>query len=122
MKALSIQQPWAWLIVNGHKDVENRTWMPNKGFAIPQRIYIHVGLKPRPTSEVPDWERFDGVYWTSRVALGAIIGEVDLVDINFASDSEWAEPGMCHWILENPVAYEKAIPCRGKLRLFEVEI
>ncbi|MEN6536488.1 MAG: ASCH domain-containing protein [Bryobacteraceae bacterium] len=26
MKALSIQQPWAWLIVNGYKDIENRTW------------------------------------------------------------------------------------------------
>ena len=26
MKALSIKQPWAWLIVNGFKDVENRTW------------------------------------------------------------------------------------------------
>ena len=23
--ALSIQQPWAWLIVEGHKDIENRT-------------------------------------------------------------------------------------------------
>ena len=26
MKALSIQQPWAWLIVNGFKRVENRRW------------------------------------------------------------------------------------------------
>lgn len=26
MKALSIRQPWAWLIVNGFKPVENRTW------------------------------------------------------------------------------------------------
>lgn len=26
MKALSIRQPWAWLIVNGHKDIENRSW------------------------------------------------------------------------------------------------
>lgn len=26
MKALSIQQPWAWLIVNGYKGVENRDW------------------------------------------------------------------------------------------------
>ena len=25
MKALSIRQPWAWLIVNGHKDIENRS-------------------------------------------------------------------------------------------------
>lgn len=26
-KALSIRQPWAWLIVHGSKDVENRTWV-----------------------------------------------------------------------------------------------
>ncbi|MCB5308315.1 ASCH domain-containing protein [Yersinia massiliensis] len=26
MKALSIRQPWAWLIVNGYKDIENRNW------------------------------------------------------------------------------------------------
>ena len=26
MKAISIRQPWAWLIANGHKDIENRTW------------------------------------------------------------------------------------------------
>jgi hypothetical protein len=26
MKALSLMQPWAWLMVNGHKDIENRNW------------------------------------------------------------------------------------------------
>jgi hypothetical protein len=26
MKALSIRQPWAWLIIHGGKNVENRTW------------------------------------------------------------------------------------------------
>jgi hypothetical protein len=26
MKVLVVQQPWAWLIVNKHKDIENRTW------------------------------------------------------------------------------------------------
>lgn len=29
MKALSIRQPWAWLIVNGYKDIENRSWRTN---------------------------------------------------------------------------------------------
>jgi hypothetical protein len=24
--SLSIRQPWAWLIVQGHKPIENRTW------------------------------------------------------------------------------------------------
>jgi ASCH domain len=26
MKALSVRQPWAWLIVNGFKPIENRDW------------------------------------------------------------------------------------------------
>ncbi len=26
MKALSIRQPWAWLILNAGKDIENRDW------------------------------------------------------------------------------------------------
>ena len=41
MLALSIQQPWAWLIVNGHKGVENRDWDTR------QRgdILIHAGKK-----------------------------------------------------------------------------
>jgi hypothetical protein len=26
MKALSLTQPWAWLVVHGGKDVENRVW------------------------------------------------------------------------------------------------
>ncbi len=26
MKAISIRQPWAWLIVNDFKDIENRSW------------------------------------------------------------------------------------------------
>lgn len=26
MKALSVRQPWAWLIVFGFKPIENRTW------------------------------------------------------------------------------------------------
>ena len=26
MKALSVRQPWAWLIVNGYKPIENRSW------------------------------------------------------------------------------------------------
>lgn len=26
MKYLTVRQPWAWLLVNGHKDIENRSW------------------------------------------------------------------------------------------------
>ncbi|MDD5394961.1 MAG: ASCH domain-containing protein [Thiothrix sp.] len=41
MKALSIQQPWAWAILNAGKDIENRDWYtPVRG-----RILIHAGKK-----------------------------------------------------------------------------
>lgn len=38
MKAISIHQPWALLIANGHKDIENRSW-PTK---FRGRVLIHA--------------------------------------------------------------------------------
>lgn len=44
MKALSILQPWAWLIVNGYKDIENRDWKPaNPALKFRGRALIHTG-------------------------------------------------------------------------------
>jgi|GEM_PF-1173449 len=39
LKAISIRQPWAWLIVNGYKDIENRIWEPK----LRGRVLIHAG-------------------------------------------------------------------------------
>jgi ASCH domain len=41
-KALSIRQPWAWLIVNGHKDIENRSWATR--FRGPVLIHAAKGM------------------------------------------------------------------------------
>jgi hypothetical protein len=38
MKALSIRQPWAWLIVKGYKDIENRTWATK----LRGRVFVHA--------------------------------------------------------------------------------
>src|SRR5215472_1457845 len=44
MKALSVRQPWAWLIVNGYKPVENRNWLTKfRG-----RLLIHAGQRFDP--------------------------------------------------------------------------
>ncbi len=40
MKALSVRQPWGWLIVNGYKDIENRDWNTK----LRGRIWIHTGV------------------------------------------------------------------------------
>jgi len=50
------------------------------------------------------------------------VGEVDIVGFERYSKSPWAEAGMYHWQLENPVAYPEPIPYRGQLGLFEVTL
>lgn len=41
MKALSLWQPWAWLVVNGLKSIENRPWNCH----VRERILIHAGRR-----------------------------------------------------------------------------
>ena len=133
MKALSVRQPWAWLIVNGHKDIENRTWAT----AFRGRVYVHAGvtldygaLEGDPAYRVLDgWIRSrlhpsDGAQWTmdfSTAWLGAIVGEVDIVDCVTRSASPWFE-GPYGYILANPVAYAAPVPYRGRLGFFDVTL
>ena len=85
MKALSIRQPWAWLIVTGNKDVENRTWPTNfRG-----RNYVHAGKQPDSgwlLHAVPGAESID---IPDSLPLGAIIGEVDIAECVTHSSSPW---------------------------------
>lgn len=39
-RALSVRQPWAWLIVHGHKKFENREWSPQN----PARMWLQRTL------------------------------------------------------------------------------
>lgn len=52
MKAISIRQPWAWLIAHGYKDIENRTW--NTKFRGP--VLIHASSR-KPTAAEVDYAR-----------------------------------------------------------------
>lgn len=134
MKALSIKQPWAWLIVHGYKDVENREWkLPAYGVFPPQRIYIHTGLSTSDmTNEVFSWiiERMNfgqreafirAGEQPTQIHLGAIIGEVDIIDCISESASPWFV-GKYGFVLANPVAYKEPIPYKGRLGFFEVAL
>jgi len=97
MKAISIKQPWAWLIVNGYKDIENRSWSTNfRG-----RVYIHASLSPKNKS----------------LPGGCIVGEVDIIDCVTESKSRWFS-GKYGFVLSNPIAYNAPIPCKGQLGFF----
>jgi len=118
-KALSIKNPWAYLIAMGIKDVENRSWKTHfRG-----RIYIHASLKPDRMMHDADgyskeqWnilmsKEIDTLFlYTKNPIKSAIIGEVDIVGCVKNHSSIWAHknPDMWHWILESPVMYQVPI-------------
>jgi hypothetical protein len=120
MKMLSVIMPWAWLIMKHGKDVENRTWKTDyRG-----RILIHASKKPDPflteivgrfvSDKVKSDELIELLSW-----CGKIIGSVEIVDCVQNSNSKWAEQGMWHWVLKNPIVFKDPIPCRGSLGLWD---
>ena len=101
MKALTVQQPWAWAIIHGGKNIENRTQL----WSYRGPLAIHAGTRwsdrgakdPRViealiehlqrfglASQTADLMRKHGLMredWGSGW-YGAILGVVDLVDVH----------------------------------------
>lgn len=126
MKALTVRQPWANLIISGTKDVENRTWKTNYRGS----IYIHAaqqtghGKEPIVRFLYPYWkhipqenkrELIDELYFKA-----AIIGEIELVDCVQNHPSVWADNGVWNWVLANPIKYDFPIlNVKGGLSLWQ---
>ena len=127
MKAITIQQYWAWAIMAGHKGVENRTW----GTSYRGPLAIHAGQSISLMSR-QIIQRILGRDVPVDCPRGALLGVVDLVDVvrfnphqpllldpyDLAGDP-FATGPVC-WILRNPRALAEPIPMRGQLGLFEV--
>lgn len=128
MKALSISQPWSWLIVNGIKDVENRNWTTDyRGF-----LLIHAGKTIDGSGFLPPGV-LNRSYWRERLSLadldampqklseyetGGIVGYATLQKVVTSSDSPWFR-GRYGFVLtqQRTVPF---IPLRGQLGLFDV--
>lgn len=122
MKALTVKQPWADLIVTGAKDIENRTWQTKfRG-----RILIHAAKSIVPVEDLlayplPALRReIRNLSEVRNYMTGAIIGSVEVVDCVKNHPSEWAEKDVWNWVLANPIQYETPIyDVPGKLSLWE---
>lgn len=81
-KALSIRQPWAWLIVNGHKDIENRSWATR--FRGPVLIHAAKGMTRQEYEDAADFAYFGcGVHQMptfEQMQRGGIVGMATVVD------------------------------------------
>ena len=122
MKALSILQPWAWLIVTGHKDIENRSWFtPYRG-----RFLVHAGKKygPRIHAEQAEYIRLlSGItlppYEHLKEMTGGFVGWATITDCVRQHRSIWKNEGTWGFVLKDalPLPFK---PWRGELGFFEV--
>ena len=105
MKVLTVKQPWASLIINGDKDIENRSWRTM--YRGP--LYIHSALKPVAAGEL-----------AKDLLHGYVLGTVELIDVVRDHDSVWAERGQWHWVLANPQPLAEPYAEKGALGLWEL--
>lgn len=125
MKAITIKQPWASLIVHGIKDIENRTWScPNKYLG--QRVLIHASKVPECVYPFEVLNTKQETQLMSRLEIkefleyssitSAIIGSVEIVECVQKHPSIWAEKGVYNWVLANPIIYDEPFEkVKGKL-------
>jgi len=120
LHTLSVRQPWAFEIILGRKDIENRDWKPH--LDTPFRLNIHAG-------KVFDDHAYHlrGLLTREQCAsrMGALIGicTVSAIHDGYAcrcACSEWAHPfARWHWELSNAHAIDP-IPMPGRLGIWEV--
>jgi hypothetical protein len=119
--ALSVQQPWAWAITEGGKDVENRSrFAITKGDMKPRRIAIHASLG-MTRDDYEDACRFMasiGVVCPlpGQLVRGAIVGMATVTAIVSEHPSPWSF-GPRGLVLAEQCAIEP-IPAAGALGFF----
>lgn len=137
MKALSIKEPWATLIVYAGKDVENRTW--EMGYRGP--LLVHASKAPEPLDDIgwdylarhalrtfnpaarmPDAYRLPGFQHVRElIQPGHVIGVVDVVGCDQESgQSEWEAMGQWHIRLANARPIAQPFEWKGQLGLFSI--
>lgn len=138
MKALSIRQPWAWLItrpdlrepvdraaaldVHGMKPVENRTWetlyrgplLIHAGQTMTRAdyaaciVFLQSDDRLRPLLHV--------LPARDQLQLGGIVGQANVVACTRAHESPWFN-GPFGWVLQDAKPCE-FVPLKGALGLF----
>jgi hypothetical protein len=122
-KALSVRQPWAWMILHG-KDIENRTWpidfrgdfMLHTGLECTRSEYrdaCNFARSIAPELRIPALEDLErgGI-----VGVGTITGCLPPREI---ASRKWHMSGQYGAVLEQ-MRTTRFVPCKGLLNFFEV--
>ena len=109
MLAIAIRQPFAWLIVHGHKEIEYRSW-PTKFRGL---VLVHASLKLHAEAAHIVWGcEQAGIPLPKAVDVGGIVGVVDVIDCLLLPEGGYG------FLLADarPLPFH---PFKGKLGFFE---
>lgn len=122
-RGICVKQPWAWFIVNGYKDIENRN-NPPPDSRIGEKVLIVASKRKLTKREYEDFVYNCGLLKIKRYPksvdefdYGAIVGSAVIMGYSYKAKSKWAAKGACHWKLERAKKV-KAIPQKGQQTLF----
>lgn len=136
MRALTVKQPWAALIVSGTKRVENRSWKCGE-VMIGERIAIHAGLavddEAMRSIEIehlvprrPSWDTLGAIVGFVTV-IGCVASRPELAQFYLSRGEremgvrqiEWFSGPFGH-VFANHDELARPIPCRGKLGYWHI--
>lgn len=135
MKAISLQNPWAQLVVSGFKTVEAKTWTTDyRGeLLICSKARSDKSLEKAVLDVIE--EETDLAFEQSEFFVnGAVLGKVQLVDIRPLTEDDleesWMDPAeleaaetpLYAWVFDNAEPIAEPIEVKGKPRLFDVEL
>ena len=103
--------------MNGHKDIENRSWSTK--YRGP--ILIHAGMSEADMLESDDIEILYGTKIPDTLEFGGVIGVVEVSDCRTCHASPWYIDGNYAWVLSKPHMLPFR-PCKGALGLFRPNI
>lgn len=140
-RVLSVRQPWAFLLVSGIKNVENRTWRTDytgpllihagkswdhKGYAIIQKLFPDAAeVIEKHFRPIYGWGCKSCPVGAHADEFGAIVGQVELTGCwppNKPIPSIWAEPDLFHWIIPDAKVFDEPIPARGYQGLWRYKL
>ena len=133
MKALSLLQPWASLVVMGLKTIETRSW--NTSYRGELLIHASLGKRGGLIAKEHPFKKYIADF--DSLPFGALIGKVVLVDTVPAASLPYSDTHINRltmeekafgdysgnrraWIFEDAVSFNKPIPFKGSLGLWEV--
>lgn len=130
MKVLSLRQPWAWMVVAGGKNIENRRW--NTRFRGEFLIHAAKGMTREEYEDAVAFAREVNPFMVppriGEVQRGGIVGRARLVDVipPCGEDSLFYKPCSHPWHMPAQYGFVLAdverldfVPMRGELGFFE---